>query len=140
MLLPCLAHGINCQLTVTPLVFGIYNPGQTAPLDAVGNITVRCMAQPGTYEVTIGPGISGDQLARTLLAGPGASLNYGRYRDAGRSQVWGDGTPPTFTVTGSRPSVGRPTVDVHSLYGRVYPNQYPDPGTYNDSLLVTVLF
>ena len=137
---PGIANALNCQVTLAPLAFGLYQPGTTIPLDAVANITVRCVAQPGTYAVTIGPGISGNQLARTLLNGTGGMLNYNLYRDAGHSQVWGDGTPPTFTVTGSRTSVGQPTVNVHPLYGRVYPNQYPDPGTYSDSLLVTVLF
>ena len=140
LLAPGVAQAINCQVTVTPLVFGVYMPGQSSPLDAVAEISVRCMAQPGSYAVTIGPGLSGNQLLRTLLAGPGEALNYNLYRDAGRTQVWGSGVPPSFTVTGSRLRVGRPTITTHSLYGRVFSDQYPNPGTYSDNLLVTVLF
>ena len=140
LLVPGIAGALNCTVTLTPLAFGLYQPGQAVPLDAVANITVRCVAQPGTYEVTIGPGLSGDQLARTMLAGPGEVLNYNLYRDAAHTQVWGNGTPPTFTVTGSRPRVGQPTVTVHPLYGRVFESQTPDPGNYADNLLVTVLF
>jgi spore coat protein U-like protein len=140
LLVPGLATALNCTITLTPLAFGLYQPGQAAPVDAVANITVRCVAQPGTYEVTIGPGLSGDQLARTMLAGPGEILNYNLYRDAARTQVWGNGTPPSFTVTGSRPRVGQPTVNIHPLYGRVFESQTPDPGNYADNLLVTVLF
>ena len=140
LLSPAVAQAINCQVTVSPLVFGLYMPGQSSPLDAVAEISVRCMARPGNYAVTIGPGFSGNQLMRTLLAGPGDELNYNLYRDAGRTQIWGSGVLPTFTVTGSRLRVGRPTVTTHSLYGRVFSDQFPDPGTYTDSLLVTVLF
>lgn len=140
LLLPGLASGLNCTITLTPLAFGLYQPGQMVPVDAVANITVRCVAQPGTYVVTIGPGLSGDQLARTMLAGPGEILNYNLYRDAAHTQIWGNGTPPTFTVTGSRTGVGRPTVNVHPLYGRLFENQTPNPGNYADNLLVTVLF
>jgi spore coat protein U-like protein len=140
LLAPGLANALNCSITLTPLAFGLYQPGQTVPVDAVANITVRCVAQPGTYEVTIGPGLSGNQLARTLLAGPGEVLNYNLYRDAAYTQVWGNGSPPTFTVTGSRPRVGQPTVNVHPLYGRLFANQTPNPGNYADNLLVTVLF
>ena len=140
LLSPGVVQAINCQVTVTPLIFGLYMPGQSSPLDAVAEISVRCMAQPGNYAVTIGPGLSGDQLLRTLLAGPGDALNYNLYRDAGRTQVWGSGVPPTFTVTGARLRVGRPTITTHSLYGRILSNQFPNPGTYTDSLLVTVLF
>jgi spore coat protein U-like protein len=140
LLSPGVAQAINCQVTVTPLVFGLYMPGQSSPLDAVAEISVRCVAQPGNYAVTIGPGLSGDQLLRTLLAGPGNALNYNLYRDAGRTQVWGSGVPPTFTVTGARLRVGRPTITTHSLYGRIFSNQFPNPGAYTDSLLVTVLF
>ena len=140
LLSPAVAQAINCQVTVSPLVFGLYMPGQSSPLDAVAEISVRCMARPGNYAVTIGPGFSGNQLMRTLLAGPGDALNYNLYRDAGRTQIWGSGVLPTFTVTGSRLRVGRPTVTTHSLYGRVFSDQFPNPGTYSDSLLVTVLF
>lgn len=139
-LLPAPALAINCSITLTPLAFGMYTPGTTAPLDAVADITVRCVAQPGSYAVTIGPGLSGNQLARTLLAGAGEVLNYNLFRDPARTQVWGNGTPPTFVVTGSRPRVGQPTVNVHPLYGRVFANQTPNPGNYADNLLVTVLF
>ena len=140
LLLPGIAIAINCTITLNPLSFGMYLPGSTVHLDAVSDITVRCVAQAGNYSVTIGPGLSGNQLLRTMLAGGGDFLNYNLFRDPARTQIWGDGTPPTFVVVGSRPGVGRPTFNVHSLYGRVFSGQTPNPGTYADNLLVTVLF
>ena len=140
VLFPGAAEAINCRVTVSPLAFGLYNPGQATPLDSVANLTVRCQAQPGTYAVLIGPGLSGNQLARTMLAGAGQVLNYNLYRDPARTQIWGDGNPPTFLVTGARTAKGRPTFYDHPVYGRIFGNQLPDPGTYTDTLMVTVLF
>lgn len=140
LLLPGMANALNCTITLNPLSFGMYAPGGGASLDAVSDITVRCMAQPGSYSVTIGPGLSGNQLLRTLVSGGSDILNYNLFRDATRTQIWGDGTPPTFVVIGSRDSVGRPTFNVHPLYGRVFSGQTPNPGNYADNLLVTVLF
>ena len=140
LLLPGIANAINCTITLNPLSFGMYTPAGTVPLDAVSDITVRCVAQAGTYSVSIGPGFSGNQLLRTMLAGGADVLNYNLFRDPARTQIWGDGIPPTFVVIGSRAGVGRPTVNVHSLYGRVFSGQTPNPGDYADNLLVTVLF
>ncbi len=140
LLLPGIANAINCTITLNPLPFGMYTPAGTVPLDAVSDITVRCVAQAGTYSVSIGPGFSGNQLLRTMLAGGTDILNYNLFRDPARTQIWGDGIPPTFVVIGSRAGVGRPTVNVHSLYGRVFSGQTPNPGNYADNLLVTVLF
>ena len=140
LLLPGIANAINCTITLNPLSFGMYTPAGTVHLDAVSDITVRCVAQAGTYSVSIGPGFSGDQLLRTMLAGGADILNYNLFRDPARTQIWGDGTPPTFVVIGSRTGVGQPTVNVHSLYGRVFSGQTPNSGNYADNLLVTVLF
>lgn len=140
VLFPGDASAINCQIRLNPIDFGIYRPLQVAPLDVIGTITVRCMAQPGSYGVTIGPGGAGDFLARTLTNGAGGVLMYNLYRDPARAQIWGDGSPSTFIVAGARTSPGRPTVTDHPVYGRIFAGQAPDPGTYVDNLLVTVLF
>jgi len=140
LLLPGVANALNCTITLNPLSFGMYTPGGSVHLDAVSDITVRCVAQPGTYAVSIGPGLSGNQLLRALLAGVGEILNYNLFRDPARTQIWGDGTPPSFVVTGTRASVGQPTINVHPIYGRVFSGQTPNPGNYADNLLVTVLF
>jgi spore coat protein U-like protein len=140
LVLPQLALAINCQVRLTPINFGTYIPLTTAPVDVNASITIRCMAQPGTYAVTIGSGLSGDQLARTLSAGGTNVLYYNLYRDAARMQIWGDGAPPTFTVIGTRPGKGRPTETDHPIYGRIFAGQAPDPGSYTDNLVVTVMF
>jgi spore coat protein U-like protein len=137
---PGVAAAINCKLAVSPINFGVYMPMTSAPVDVVGQITVRCQAQPGTFSVLIGPGLTGDHTDRAMSAGAADRLYYNLYRDAARIEIWGDGTPPTFTQSGARTQKGRPTFFNLPVYGRIYANQAPDTGVYNDNLLVTVLF
>lgn len=140
LLVPDLAHAINCRVTLVAMSFGTYSPMTASNVDVMGQVNIRCQAQPGSFTVTIGPGLSGNQLARTLVTtGPGI-LNYNLYRDPARMQIWGDGSPPTFTVSGVRSSQGRPTVYNYPIYGRIFAGQTPDPGMYNDNPVVTVLF
>ncbi len=134
------AIAIQCRVSVNPINFGVYRPLTPVPVDVIGQFDVRCMAQPGSFSIIIGPGLSGDQLARTLSAGGSNLLNYNLYRDAARTQIWGDGTPPTFVVSGIRRNRGRPTFYNYPVYGRIFANQGPAPGVYNDNLIVTVLF
>ena len=138
---PDAAQAIQCRVTANPLSFGIYMPLTSVPVDVIGQIEVRCQANapPGSFFIVIGPGLSGNQLVRTLINGTEA-LNYNLYRDAARTQIWGDGNPPTYVVSGVRASRGRPTFYDFPVYGRIFANQAPNPGTYNDNLLVTVLF
>jgi spore coat protein U-like protein len=138
--LPQLALAIQCNLRVNPINFGVYEPLTPVHLDVIGQIQVRCQAQPGTFSVSIGPGLSGDFAARSLSAGGQNLLFYNLFRDAARTQIWGDGTPPTFVVAGSRTTTGRPSVFNYPIYGRIFANQAPDPGLYTDNLVITVLF
>ena len=134
------AAAVQCKLTVSPIDFGIYMPMTPAPVDIIGQISVRCQAQPGTFAVLIGAGLSGDQMSRHMTAGGASLLYYNLYRDAARMEIWGEVSPPTFTVTGDRQQKDRPTYFSLPVYGRIFANQAPEPGVYNDNLLVTVLF
>ncbi len=134
------ANAINCVLRTRPLNFGNYAPLSPAHIDVLGRVLVFCWGSPGTFAVVMGPGNSGNQMARTLSTGTGQLLDYGIYRDAARTQVWGDGIPPTFVINGSRPRNGWPTFAFYSVYGRLYANQAPDPGNYSDDVTATVLF
>ena len=139
-LVPEDASAIRCRISVGPINFGTYMPLTTSHVDVIGQFEVRCQAQPGTFAVVLGPGVSGDQTSRTLVSPIGESLFYNLYRDAARTQIWGDGTPPTFTVTGERTSGGRPTFYNYPVYGRIFANQAPNAGQYSDGVVATVLF
>lgn len=134
------ALAVNCKATFAPLVFGTYMPMTTSHLDVTGQVDVRCQAQPGSFSVMLSAGGSGDPLNRVMTAGIGDILAYNLFLDAARTQVWGDGSPPTLFATGVRTSGGRPSFYTFPIYGRIFANQAPDTGTYADNIVVTVLF
>ena len=82
LLMPESAHAIRCRINVVPLNFGTYMPLQPTPADVTGTFNVRCWSQPGSFSIQIGPGTSGDQLARTMVSATADTLNYNLYQNA----------------------------------------------------------
>jgi spore coat protein U-like protein len=58
---------------------------------------------------------------------------YGLYRDSARSLPWGS-TVGTNTSSGT----GTGSTQTQTVYGRVATQTTPSPGTYSDSVVVTV--
>lgn len=139
MLISGTAQAVNCQLTISPLDYGIYSPGDTVSLDVTGNLDLRCAGNAGSFMVTISPGANGGFSPRQMASGP-YLMQYNLYSDPARSQIWGDGTGDTSVVTGSKPANGPPVSFSFPIYGRIFPRQNVSPGLYADSLLVTVIF
>jgi len=137
---PQSALAINCRVWVFGANFGIYMPARPNPLDISALMLVRCVGQPGSFTVSMGPGLSGDQMNRTMFSGATNTLSYNIFRNAARTQIWGDGTPPTVLQSGVRNGRGRPSWFFFRFFGRAYANQTPNSGFYDDNIVVTVLF
>ena len=83
--------------------------------------------------------------ATTRAMSSGTSrLGYNVFNDAGRSQVLGTGPGGTIVARGSMsvgPGNGNGTRSVtHTFYGRVPQALDPEPGAYNDTLVLTLTF
>jgi spore coat protein U-like protein len=139
---------IDCTVAATGVAFGVYDPLLATADDSTGTLTVTCTyASPGprdaNYTVTLSPGSGGLYSQRQMAAGA-SSLGYNLFRDAARTQVWGNGTGGTTIISGTislGPGVGNSTKSqAHTLYGRAPAQQDVAPGTYNDSILVTLTF
>lgn len=120
--------------STTGVAFGAYDPiglNATAPRDAAGQIRYRC--RRGSPLVSLSPGGAGSFQPRLLRQGA-RTLGYNLYRDAGRTQIWGDGGPGTYTVRGQR---GTRTLPV---YGRIFPGQVAAAGSYADTIVATFNF
>jgi spore coat protein U-like protein len=120
-----------CSVTVAGnLLFGLYDPFSTAPLDTSVSVTLKCPASPAPT-VAISKGNSATYTARELRSGSNV-LQYNLYLDPGRMQVWGDGTE------GSRvwapPSKNAQT----TIWGRIPAGQDVAGGSYGDTLVLTV--
>jgi spore coat protein U domain-containing protein, fimbrial subunit CupE1/2/3/6 len=131
-----------CTVSSSPVGFGDYNIFSNVPMDAVGSVTISCdpsTPPPVPYTVTLDAGANSGgvfvprKLART---GGGYNLNYNLYRNATRTEVWGDGTNGSFTVTGSLSA----SSGVLTVYGRIPAKQLVGVGNYTDTVTVTVLY
>jgi spore coat protein U-like protein len=133
------AHGAiaSCTVTAIGVAFGTYTPLQAAPLDMNGTVNISCTGVHGRNSVTIdlSTGLSNSYLNRTLSTGT-ATLIYNLYYDAAYTQVWGNGTGGSVegsaTIRRRAPNVSLP------VYGAVAARQDAAPGSYTDTITVTV--
>lgn len=121
----------ECRVDAVAVSFGAYDPFSAFPHDATGEITVL---GPGGLAPRIrldaGRHSAGSFDPRRMRDARGrGTLAYGLYRDAARSEPWGDGTGGTNVVTGG----GR-----HTVHGRIPPRQAVPPGSYSDTVNVTI--
>ena len=147
-LLAAPAFGASCTVSTTGISFDSYIPNQASPLDSVGRISVDCAKAPldslpmtVNYSLDISQGSGTSFTPRTMSSGTHA-LNYNLYRDALRSNVLGDGSGGTSNIAGALqlPSPQGTATGSHSFYGRIFAGQNLVPGTYADTLLVTISY
>ena len=123
-----------CTVAATPLAFGNYDPtaGNT---DATATVTVICTG--GTpYNLQMSQGSNGVSVSnRRLLSGVSDYLPYALYRDASRTQNWGE-TNGTDTVSGTGVISG----NTHTVYGRIASGSTAVAGAYADTITVTVSY
>jgi spore coat protein U-like protein len=138
----------TCSSSNVALSFGPYLSITSTPLDAQANLVVTCTrtVAPGdvapaktTISVTLGPSQGSNSIQnRQMFRGGGDVLNYNVYLDAGRISVWGNTTGvDSATSTINVPNRGTASA-TFTFYGRVFALQNVTPGTYGDSLLITV--
>jgi spore coat protein U-like protein len=127
------ASAASCTISATGPAFGTYDLFASAPLDAAGTLEFRC-TEPSAVRIHISPGGAGTYWPRAMRSGT-ATLQYNLFTNAGRTQVWGDGTGGTSdrTVGASR---GQPV----AVFGRIPPLQDVTSGTYSDTLVATFNF
>lgn len=124
----------SCTVSATTLDFGSKGLLDTN-VDAANQINVTCSSAV-PYTVGLNGGSSGatDPSQRKMTLGA-AQVTYGIYRDAARTQPWGN-TIGSDTVAG----IGTGSVQVLTGYGRVPMQTTPAPGTYTDTVVVTVTY
>lgn len=124
----------SCTVSATTLDFG-QRGVLDSNVDASNQITVTCSsAVPYTVGLNGGNAGASDPTQRKMSLGP-AQVTYGIYRDAARSQPWGN-------VVGVNTAAGAGTgaPQIYSGYGRVLSQSTPAPGIYTDTVVVTVTY
>jgi spore coat protein U-like protein len=125
----------SCNVSATTLNFGTYDPTSATALNGTSSVSVFCTSgTPYTTGLNVGSG-GGSFTTRTIANG-GNTLDYNLFRDAARSQVWGDGSGSTFTVAGT--GSGLLTANTVTVYGQVAIAQDKPAGTYTSTVTVTV--
>lgn len=129
-----------CTVSGTTLNFGAsIDPLATAtPLDATSTLSVHCTnTTPYTVALNAGSNAGGASNfgARTMKSGNN-TLGYQLYLDAGRSSVWGDGTASSGTSAGT----GTGSAQTLTIYGRLPSLANVVPGSYTDTVTVTVSY
>lgn len=133
----------NCRLTVTGINFATYIPGQATPVNATGNVHMRCRGNPNAgqspvYVLSLSAGNSGSFSPRRMQKAPGTTINYNVYTDPLYGTVWGNGSPGTSVI---QQTFTTKQYDAdHPAYGQVDASQDPEPGYYSDNLVVTLTF
>lgn len=118
---------------------GTVNFGTRGLLNSVTNITgtftVRCN-RTVAYRVILGTGLNSATTTARRMKHPSAAayINYSLFRNAARTQNWGD------TVATSVAATGNGAAQTRTVYGRVPVQATPQAGTYADSVLITVTY
>lgn len=125
----------SCSVSATDLAFGNYNPISGAALDGATSISVTC-TNGTSYNVGIsaGGGAGATTASRKMTNGAN-TLNYTLYRDAGRTNVWGD-----IVSTDTLPGTGSGAAQPIDVYGRIPGGQTAPSGGYTDTVTITVTY
>ena len=144
---PAARAAIDCSVSTTGLNFGTYDPSATSPDDITGNVAVTCTRVIFVdvfhvpFVVSLQKGSNSSYNPRTLRSGSNV-LNYNIYRDAARTQIWGDGTNSTVRLNDTSDFVWFQTsqTDNYTMYGRIPALQDVRTGNYTDTIVVQVTF
>src|SRR6202034_430618 len=120
------AHALilgSCSATANSVAFGTYDLTSPTALQGTSTVTVTCTEVLGSTSVTVY-----------------LSTGSGTYTTAAQTTVWGNGTGSTTydTLTiGSGVFLGTSSAS-GTVYGAVPALQNPAPGSYTDTITVTV--
>jgi spore coat protein U-like protein len=107
----------------------------SANVDQTSTIQVTCTnSTPYNIGLDAGAGTGATVATRKLTSGANA-VNYTLYSNSGRTTVWGS-TVSTDTVSGT----GSGAAQNYTVYGRIPAQTTPAPGSYTDTITVTVTY
>jgi len=132
LMMPFAAWSAVCTASGTTLAFGSYTGVQITPTNTV---TTNCPNPVSSYSVELSAGTgSGATTTTRVMTGPGsAKLNYQLFQNSTHTTNWGNtvGTN-TLTVSGTG-------AKANTVYALMAAGQAPTPGTYTDTITVSVV-
>lgn len=123
-----------CSVSVATLNFGATGVLRAA-LDGASLVTVTC-TNAAPYTIALDGGLSGaSNPAQRKMSRAAETITYGLYQDSGRTAPWGD-SAGSNTVSGT----GSGLAQTLTVYGRVPAQTTPSPGTYSDTVVLTISY
>ena len=135
----------SCTVSTAGISFGTYNPLSPTGDVSSGSWVVRCTATGSgsgtvTGTLSLSTGASGRYTTRYMLAGTN-QLAYNVYLDPGYTEILGNGTGGSYAPTESGTVTAGQVYQVNgTLYGLIPAAQNAAPGSYADTLVVTVTY
>ena len=132
----------GCTINAPNMNFGTYDIFSAAPLAAQDTISISCnyCFGGGNVSLSFSTGASGTYSSRTMSNGTD-SLNYNLFADTSHTQILGDGTNGTYTYQTTLNGGFIGTVQgSFTAYGLIPAQQNVSPGTYSDTIAVTLTF
>lgn len=126
----------KCSISGNKIDFGDVSPRNSGFISVTSLLRTIC-TKSTAYSIVIGPGENGDILNRKLKASTAANsdtLTYTIYDSASFSNIVGDGTNGTVTLSGT----GTGIVEEIVIYGYLNLKQYISPDYYYDNLSVII--
>ncbi|MDF1693283.1 MAG: spore coat protein U domain-containing protein [Zhongshania sp.] len=106
----------------------------SANIDTTAIIAPQC-TNTTPYQIGLDNGQNANGNTRRMHNGAGKYVSYELYRDAARSQRWGD-TLNSDTLAG----IGTGSAQAKSIYARTAPQTTPSQGSYSDTVTVTIYY
>ena len=135
-----IAQAGQCNITTTPLNFGVYDPLAATTLQSNGSLAISCrLKAANTVTVTLTSGTSGSYAQRSMSATtvPAGTLLYNIYLDSGLTTVLGDGSGGSGSLS---QVVDKTTPWNLTIYGAIPPLQNIPAGSYLDTITATILW
>ncbi len=124
----------TCNVSATNVSFGTVGL-VNSNVDATSTVTAQCsISLPYTVSLNGGNAGASDPTQRKM-AKASENITYGLYKDSARAQPWGN-TIGTNTVAGT----GTGLSQANTVYGRVPSQTTGSPGSYSDTIVVTVTY
>lgn len=134
----------SCSIGTAVIAFPAYDPVNThanVPDDQTGDIVIRCTKGANGIMVGLGNGANntGSQRRMANTVDSTVTVDYEVYQESGRTTVWGPGDGGRVRAGADLNGSGS-NVTV-TMYGRIRAHQLQaTAGTYNDTLVSTILF